>query len=873
MLLRHDGSKVAVEDVTEGDLLLGPDGGPRRAFNIVSGKDRLYRISVAWKKEDLVVTPNHILVLHRYALQSNRYVGPTIDQQFRGFEDRFGELPVPSSLPAAVGRPKYATKSCGSYMAALKSAIAWILKVEGRSATSQDKLRNVLNGTTGIVHIDSHYRVLIQRGNREKVWATFTWGNPSRGGLNGHADYPPVFFGTKEQAFAAAVAKSREIHNSGAVTLDNLKARFMAKSADGKKGTIKVDEGIPRLRLLWGSNRSSLKFEADAVINSVTYARSYTFSDFPDSQESDEDEEDGDEQIGAADLPEVTAAEQWETVEMTAADFAALSEKDRKMHRLIRCPGFELPAQDIPVDPYFLGLWLGDGNRRISSIYSNHEQEVREFLASYAAELDLHFVWHGGLQYAIVGKTRIANKPMPPALNPHHALDQRAEMFARMSILSRRLAAGWKIMPSEDPEHAYTWQAPLDVIEERRDSLWNQAETADLFGKAVANPPAQDSSSSPPRPANPPAPDSSSSPPRPANRRHLRLARIEENHAPSWLKSSPPQPFDTDSIPDEPLSQLRDDAELMNMVGPSQIPEMTAEEVQQDLLLDMIDWVSEDEELGSESESTFVETDEDAGEARIGAADSRRTYRLRTGRRAYGDMQDNEEDGLLDQIINESSETSTKINTLLLALEQLGVRFLSKGKGPKRDTKRIPSVYMKNSRSVRLAVLAGLIDSDGCYMVRDGSGRFEFSQSETWHSGLFADTVALARSLGFSVATGRRETMRESGVKVIMLTAYINGDLKEVPCLLARKRALERLFNPAYNYRIRSIALESKATKWAGFRVDQDQLYLRHDYLVLHNSGFEESMKFKKLTNAQRSGLNQIPNRRFTLWWSPTINR
>ncbi|PJF18143.1 hypothetical protein PSACC_02043, partial [Paramicrosporidium saccamoebae] len=38
-------------------------------------------------------------------------------------------------------------------------------------------------------------------------------------------------------------------------------------------------------------------------------------------------------------------------------------------------------------------------------------------------------------------------------------------------------------------------------------------------------------------------------------------------------------------------------------------------------------------------------------------------------------------------------------------------------------------------------------------------------------------------------------------------------------------------------------------------------------------SGFEESMKYKRLTNAQRSGLNQIPNRRFTLWWSPTINR
>ena len=31
-------------------------------------------------------------------------------------------------------------------------------------------------------------------------------------------------------------------------------------------------------------------------------------------------------------------------------------------------------------------------------------------------------------------------------------------------------------------------------------------------------------------------------------------------------------------------------------------------------------------------------------------------------------------------------------------------------------------------------------------------------------------------------------------------------------------------------------------------------------------------MRYKKLTNTQRSGLNQIPNCRFTLWWSPTIN-
>ncbi|OXB40064.1 pre-mRNA-processing-splicing factor 8 [Cryptococcus neoformans] len=72
---------------------------------------------------------------------------------------------------------------------------------------------------------------------------------------------------------------------------------------------------------------------------------------------------------------------------------------------------------------------------------------------------------------------------------------------------------------------------------------------------------------------------------------------------------------------------------------------------------------------------------------------------------------------------------------------------------------------------------------------------------------------------------------------------------------------------------INSIELEEEPTKWSGFVVDKDSLYLRYDYLVLHNSGFEESMKNKRLTNAQRSGLSQIPNRRFTMWWSPTINR
>ncbi|KAJ3374243.1 Pre-mRNA-processing-splicing factor 8 [Allomyces arbusculus] len=82
-----------------------------------------------------------------------------------------------------------------------------------------------------------------------------------------------------------------------------------------------------------------------------------------------------------------------------------------------------------------------------------------------------------------------------------------------------------------------------------------------------------------------------------------------------------------------------------------------------------------------------------------------------------------------------------------------------------------------------------------------------------------------------------------------------------------------KVVEPACLGKIVSVTQRAEYEQYFGFMVDGNQRFLRSDYMVVHNSGFEESMKFKKLTNAQRSGLNQIPNRRFTLWWSPTINR
>ncbi|KAJ2888662.1 Pre-mRNA-processing-splicing factor 8, partial [Coemansia asiatica] len=60
-----------------------------------------------------------------------------------------------------------------------------------------------------------------------------------------------------------------------------------------------------------------------------------------------------------------------------------------------------------------------------------------------------------------------------------------------------------------------------------------------------------------------------------------------------------------------------------------------------------------------------------------------------------------------------------------------------------------------------------------------------------------------------------------------------------------------------------------------GFNVEgPNRRFVLANGLITHNStSFGGAMGQRQLTNAQRSGLNQIPNRRFTLWWSPTINR
>ncbi|BFZ64705.1 pre-mRNA-splicing factor 8 [Saitoella coloradoensis] len=251
-----------------------------------------------------------------------------------------------------------------------------------------------------------------------------------------------------------------------------------------------------------------------------------------------------------------------------------------------------------------------------------------------------------------------------------------------------------------------------------------------------------------------------------------------------------------------------------------------------------------------------------------------RTVRRLHGGHRSGDLQDEEAEGLLEQVLHEdpSRGRQGRSNRLLDKLRSLGIATQIGESEPAVDPKHIPAAYLENTREVRLQVLAGLLDSDGCLVSPEN--HYAFEQSEQHHARLFWDTVHLARSLGFGVSVHRKHRqLRVAKTREYYLLAIITGDLTQVPCLLRPKHAVQRYLPQLHTFRIKSITLENESKEWYGFAVDKDRQYLRHDWMVLHNSGFEESMKYKKLTNAQRSGLNQIPNRRFTLWWSPTINR
>ena len=161
-------------------------------------------------------------------------------------------------------------------------------------------------------------------------------------------------------------------------------------------------------------------------------------------------------------------------------------------------------------------------------------------------------------------------------------------------------------------------------------------------------------------------------------------------------------------------------------------------------------------------------------------------------------------------------------NPLLHACRSLGIMGTTAG------TKTIPHEYKTGSRSQRLDLLAGIIDTDGHLTC----GCFDFvSKSET----LARDVAFISRSLGFAAYVSPAEKFCQTGAGGMYWRVYISGDLHLIPTKVKRKQAPPRRQKKDVT-RTGFDIVPCGEDKFYGIKLDGDGRYLLGDFTVTHNS-------------------------------------
>jgi phosphate starvation-inducible PhoH-like protein len=192
----------------------------------------------------------------------------------------------------------------------------------------------------------------------------------------------------------------------------------------------------------------------------------------------------------------------------------------------------------------------------------------------------------------------------------------------------------------------------------------------------------------------------------------------------------------------------------------------------------------------------------------------------------------------IDYVLRNKEGGRGSPNPVTVALREVGVA------GTTSSTKFVPAEYLLNSRDVRLAVLQGLLDTDGGPVVQRGrSCRIQYTTSSVQ---LADDVVFLVRSLGGVVyrrvrpaagrapgnARGRPVHYRhDSHVLDIRLPSGI------APFRLARKAAKYRLYGAGRPMRFIDRIEPAGVAETVCIQVGAaDSLYVTDDFLVTHNT-------------------------------------
>lgn len=153
------------------------------------------------------------------------------------------------------------------------------------------------------------------------------------------------------------------------------------------------------------------------------------------------------------------------------------------------------------------------------------------------------------------------------------------------------------------------------------------------------------------------------------------------------------------------------------------------------------------------------------------------------------------------------------------------------------NNKHIPLKYLTGDRNQRLALLAGLLDTDGCYIHYTKNNKttsmFDFTNK---NKVLFDNVAQLARGLGFKVCITKPKQIMSKALNEIQTyhRMYISGDLHLIPTKVARKQAIKTNHqNPLVTgFKIEPV----DRVEYYGFMADGDHRYLLADNTLTHNT-------------------------------------
>lgn len=143
--------------------------------------------------------------------------------------------------------------------------------------------------------------------------------------------------------------------------------------------------------------------------------------------------------------------------------------------------------------------------------------------------------------------------------------------------------------------------------------------------------------------------------------------------------------------------------------------------------------------------------------------------------------------------------------------------------------KHIPDDYLYTSREARLALLAGILDSDGnlqgnCYDIIQKSERFS------------KQIKYLANSLGLRCSIKKCiKTIKKLKFSGEYYRLNISGNTQDIPLRVAHKRVTS--YNKTSDPTLTGIDIFPAGDgDWTGFTLDGDSRYLTEDFTITHNS-------------------------------------